>query len=189
MPHNNKKDHNGEISMNTKVFIKHLSRELNRAGITLQTFKISLAAGISWWLATFITPHFYPYIAPLTAVLITNTTFEKAVTKAIHRFLGVVGGVACSLIVSQWIMPSGMAAFLSIFIGMAMAKTLKLHQDSISQIGVTVVMVLAFLHSGGYEWARIIETVIGSVVAIFVTILLPNRKAGHEDTLDLGKAT
>ncbi|MEJ9149688.1 FUSC family protein [Bacillus smithii] len=175
--------------MNTKVFIKHLSRKLNRAGITLQTFKISLAAGISWWLATFITPHFYPYIAPLTAVLITNTTFEKAVTKAIHRFLGVVGGVACSLIVSQWIMPSGMAAFLSIFIGMAMAKTLKLHQDSISQIGVTVVMVLAFLHSGGYEWARIMETVIGSVVAIFVTILLPNRKAGHDDTLDLGKAT
>ncbi|BDG35413.1 FUSC family protein [Saccharococcus caldoxylosilyticus] len=168
--------------MNTKVLIKHLSRGLNRVGITLQTFKISLAAGISWWLANFITPHLYPFIAPLTAVLITNTTFEKAVTKAMNRFLGVVGGVACSLFISQWIMPSGIAVFLSIFVGMAIANALKLHQDSISQIGVTVVMVLAFLHSGGYEWARIMETVIGSVVAIFVTIFPPNRRAGNYDT-------
>jgi uncharacterized membrane protein YgaE (UPF0421/DUF939 family) len=150
--------------------IKHLRDIMARLGITLQTFKISLAAGISWGLATFLTPHLYPYIAPLTAVLIVNTTLAKSATKALNRLLGVIGGVGSTLFILHWLEPSGTAVFLSIFLGMTIASAYKLHQDAISQIGVTSVMVLAFTHSNGYEWGRIIETIIGAIVAIVITI-------------------
>src|ERR1700730_8831784 len=139
--------------------LKHLRELMNRFGITLQTFKISLAAGIAWGLAAFLTPHFYPYIAPLTAVLIVNTTLAKSAAKALNRLLGVIGGVGSCLFITHWIQPSALAVFLSIFIGMTIATFFKLHQDAISQIGVTAVMVLAFTHSGGYEWGRILETI------------------------------
>ncbi|WP_052137976.1 FUSC family protein [Heyndrickxia ginsengihumi] len=151
--------------------LKHLRGIINRFGITLQTFKISLAAGISWGLASLFTPHFYPYIAPLTAVLIVNTTLAKSVTKALNRLYGIIGGVGSCLFITHWIQPSAIAVFFSIFIGMTIATIFKLHQDSISQIGVTVVMVLAFMHSGGYEWGRILETIIGAFVAILITVL------------------
>lgn len=78
---------------------KQLRKKGKRLGLTLQTFKISLAAEIAWGLATLFTPNLYPYIAPLTAVLIVNTTLAKSATKAMNRLLGVLGGVGASLIV------------------------------------------------------------------------------------------
>lgn len=53
---------------------------------------------------------------------------------------------------------------------MSFTTACRLHQDAVSQVGVTTVMVLAFAHSGNYEWGRIIETIIGAGVAIAITV-------------------
>jgi uncharacterized membrane protein YgaE (UPF0421/DUF939 family) len=162
----------GGALMNIKAKIEKTGSLLTSIGVTLPIFKTALAAGISWWLATLFLPHFFPYLAPLAAVLVSNATAAESLEKAKNRISGVIGGVMLSILIAHWIPVSGVAVFLSVLIGLALATLLKLNQEIANQIGVSVIMVLAFINSPGYEWARILETIFGSIIAIFINVIL-----------------
>jgi uncharacterized membrane protein YgaE (UPF0421/DUF939 family) len=149
------------------------------AGLTLSVFKTTLAAGISWWLATLLLPHLFPYLAPITALLIMNATVSDPIEKAIYRIIGVFGGVIVSLLIAHLIPVSGVAVFLSILIGMAFSTALNLNKEIATQIGVSSVMVLA-IHKSGYGLGRILETIIGSIIAILINAIVvpPNQVPG-----------
>ncbi|GAB3818500.1 hypothetical protein GCM10028895_15840 [Pontibacter rugosus] len=93
-----------------------------RLGLTLQIVKTALAAAVSWIVATTILGSEFPYFAPLASILTVQVTVADSVEKATQRIIGIVGGVAVSLLIGHWLSISSLSIFLVILIGMAISK-------------------------------------------------------------------
>lgn len=142
---------------------------------TIRLLKMSLAAGLAWYLASLVSPHRNPYFAPLAVVITFQSTVADTVAKAWYRVAGIVGGVAVALLISQWLHVGAVTIALAVLIGVAIASALRLDPQIISQVGVTVVMVLASSATPHYAEYRIFETLLGAVVGVVVNALLMPR--------------
>ncbi|MFT2007662.1 FUSC family protein [Pontibacter sp. 13R65] len=150
---------------------------LKKTGLTSQIIKTALAAAISWFLATSLLQDEYPFFAPLAAVLTVQVTVVDSLEKASHRLVGIIMGVVLSMLIGHWFNISAYSIFFVILIGMALANALRMNPQIVSQVGVSSLLVLAFGHSHGYAAGRIIETVVGSAVAIAINALIVPRNA------------
>ncbi len=149
--------------------VKHI---LRRLGITLEVFKIALAAGLSWFVASSVTENPYPIFAPLAAILTTQVTIADSVEKGVYRILGVIVGVTIGGSFSSFFIVNAWSIFCIIGLGIAVGRVFHLHPQIISQIGVSTLLVLEYGHSQGYMIGRIEETIIGAIVAVFLNIIL-----------------
>lgn len=145
---------------------------LQRIGVTLQVVKSSLAAGIAWMLASLLPHSPYPVFAPLAAILIMQVTIGDSIEKAIYRILGVIGGVSVGVLVGKFFSVGTISVALVVLIGMSISTALRLHEQIISQVGVSALLVLDYGRMQGYVADRIGETVIGAVVAVAINILI-----------------
>ncbi|WP_187269992.1 FUSC family protein [Pontibacter qinzhouensis] len=150
---------------------------LAKVGLTSQIIKTALAAAISWFLATSLLQDEYPFFAPLAAVLTVQVTVVDSLEKASHRLIGIILGVVLSMLIGHWFNISAYSIFFVILIGMALTNALRMNPQIVSQVGVSSLLVLAFGHSHGYATGRIIETMVGSVVAIAINALIVPRNA------------
>ncbi|WP_052487602.1 FUSC family protein [Gordoniibacillus kamchatkensis] len=161
-----------------------------RFGLTLQTFKTALAAALSWWLATVLAYNNYPYFAPLAAILTVQVTVADSLEKAVQRIVGIILGVAVSVLIGHWFSIGALSIFLVILAGMAISNSLRLNNQITSQVAVSSLLVLAFGHSQGYAFGRIVETMVGCAVAVGINAFLipPNAIPSAEASLlALGK--
>ncbi|SDP10352.1 Aromatic acid exporter family member 1, partial [Paenibacillus sp. yr247] len=97
-----------------------------RFGMILQTVKTTLAAALSWEVATQFTSNNYPYFAPLAAVLTVQITVADSLEKAMQRTVGIILGVAVSLLVGHWFGIETLSIFLVILLGMMISNALRL---------------------------------------------------------------
>ena len=144
--------------------------------------KMSLAAGLSWYLASLVSPHPTPYFAPLAVVIVFQATIAETAAKAWYRVAGILGGVSVALLVSHWFQTGAVTIAAAVLVEAALCAALRLHPAIASQVGVTTVMVLAFSTTPHYAQYRIVESFIGGVVAVAVNVLLvpPNGVAAAE---------
>lgn len=145
---------------------------LTRIGFTLQVIKTAIAAAISWWLASLISKNPYPYFAPLAAILTLQMTVADSVVKAMQRIIGVIGGVAVSMLAIHWLGLSAFSIGVVVLLGMSLSTALRLNSQIVSQIAVSSLLVLAFGRTPGYAIDRIIETILGSVVSVVISAIL-----------------
>lgn len=147
---------------------------INKAGLTLQVFKTALAAAAAWLAATTLFPGPYPYFAPLAAILTVQVTVARSLKAALQRFAGIVVGVIISILIGYWLPIGSLSIFIMILLGLAVANVLHLSPQVTSQIGMTSLLVLAISQGKGpaYAIGRIIETLVGSVVAILINALI-----------------
>ncbi|WP_458414679.1 FUSC family protein [Schinkia sp. CFF1] len=145
--------------------------KLHRIGLTLHVLKSALSAGLSWLVASSISHNQHPYFAALGAILTVQVTVAHSINKAMQRVIGIIGGVVISIIVGNWLYPSANSIMLVVLLGMAIATALRLKQEAISQVAVSAILVLAFGKAPGYATDRIIETIVGSIIAILVNIV------------------
>ncbi|SFU51496.1 Uncharacterized membrane protein YgaE, UPF0421/DUF939 family [Pontibacter akesuensis] len=149
-----------------------------RVGLTLQIVKTALAAAVSWMLATAVLDSGFPYFAPLAAILTVQVTVADSVEKATQRIIGIVGGVAVSLLIGHWLSISSFSIFLVILVGMAISKALRMNPQIVSQVAVSSFLVLAFgMKEEGYALERVVETLMGSVVAVLINALIVPQNA------------
>ncbi|WP_299754648.1 FUSC family protein [uncultured Pontibacter sp.] len=149
-----------------------------RIGLTLQIVKTALAASVSWLVATAILGSEYPFFAPLAAILTVQVTVADSVEKATQRIIGIVGGVAVSLLIGHWLSISSFSIFLVIIIGMGISKALRMNPQIVSQVAVSSFLVLAFgFQEEGYALERVVETLMGSVVAVLINALIVPQNA------------
>lgn len=153
--------------------------------IILQVLKTALAGGLAWLVAANLLHGPFPYFAPLAAVLTVSVTIAESMKKAGQRFIGTVAGVLVSVVASLWFQVGAFSLFLVIASGMASGALLRLSPFINSQIAVSAVMVLALGHNQGYAYGRILETVIGSVIAIVINavVIPPNAVPKAEKRL------
>lgn len=151
---------------------------LNRFGLTLQIVKTAFAAAASWAVATSLLHSQYPYFAAVAAILTVQVTVADSVDKATQRIIGIIGGVLLSMLLGHWFQIGAISIFFIILIGMAIAKALRLNPQIISQVAISSLLVLAFGQlREGYAYERIIETMIGSAIAVLINALIVPQNA------------
>ncbi|WP_242919181.1 FUSC family protein [Pontibacter liquoris] len=151
---------------------------LARFGLTLQILKTALAAAVAWFVATSLLHAEYPYFAAIAAILTVQVTVADSVDKASQRIIGIIGGVLVSMVLGRWFEIGALSIFLVILIGMGFAKALRLNPQIISQVAVSSLLVLAFGNTRhGYGYERIIETMIGSGIAVLINALIVPQNA------------
>lgn len=151
---------------------------LARFGLTLQIVKTALAAALSWFVATNLLQTDYPYFAAIAAILTVQVTVADSVDKASQRIIGIVGGVLLSMLLGHWFKIGSVSIFLVILLGMGISKALRMNPQIISQVAVSSFLVLAFGQSKeGYAFARIIETMLGSAIAVLINALIVPQNA------------
>jgi uncharacterized membrane protein YgaE (UPF0421/DUF939 family) len=151
---------------------------LERFGLTLQIFKTALAAAVSWFIAASLLQAEYPYFAALAAILTVQVTVADSVDKATQRIVGIVGGVLLSMLMGHWFKVGSVSIFFVILIGMGISKALRMNPQIISQVAISSFLVLAFGQSEeGYAFARILETILGSGIAVLINALIIPQNA------------
>lgn len=151
---------------------------LEKAGLTLQIVKTAFAAAASWFVATSLLRSEYPYFAAVAAIITVQVTVADSVDKATQRIIGIIGGVLLSMLLGQWFKIGAISIFFIILIGMSIAKALRMNPQIISQIAISSLLVLAFGQTKeGYGYERIIETILGSAIAVLINALIIPQNA------------
>jgi uncharacterized membrane protein YgaE (UPF0421/DUF939 family) len=146
----------------------------HRMGLTSYVIKTALSAGLSWLVASLVSHNQFPYFAALGAILSIQLTVVDSINKAMHRVIGIIGGVIISLIIGYWLPTNPGSITLVVLIGMAFSTALRLNPQIISQVAVSSLLVLAFGSTPGYAIDRIIETMIGCIIAVLLnTVFIP----------------
>lgn len=151
---------------------------LNRLGLTLQIVKTAFAAAASWLVAASLLQSDYPYFAAVAAIITVQVTVADSVDKATQRIIGIIGGVLLSMLLGQWFEIGAISIFFIILIGMSIAKAFRMNPQIISQVAISSLLVLAFGQTReGYGYERIIETILGSTIAVIINALIIPRNA------------
>ncbi|WP_026464230.1 FUSC family protein [Adhaeribacter aquaticus] len=151
---------------------------LNKIGLTLQIVKTAFAAALSWLLATKFIHSEYPFFAAVAAIITVQVTVADSVEKAYQRIIGIIVGVLLSMLLGHWFQVNAYSIFFIILIGMSIAKALRMNQQIISQVAISSLLVLAFGQTNqGYAYERIIETILGSTIAVLINALIIPQNA------------
>ncbi len=145
---------------------------LAKLGVAIEIFKIALASGLSWWIAASVTENPYPVFAPLAAILTTQVTIADSLEKSVYRIVGVIFGVTIGGFFGNFFTVNAISVFVVIGLGLVVGNLLRLHPQITSQIGVSTLLVLQYGHSQGYMTGRIVETIIGAMVAVAINLLI-----------------
>nr|WP_262890698.1 FUSC family protein [Rufibacter sediminis] len=146
--------------------------------MTFQIVKTAFAAALSWFVASSFLHSEYPYFAAVAAIITVQVTVADSVDKATQRIIGIIGGVLVSMLLGHWFVIGAVSIFFIILIGMAIAKAFRMSPQIISQVAISSLLVLAFGQiKEGYAFERIIETVLGSVIAVVINALIVPQNA------------
>ena len=137
-----------------------------------------MSAGIAWAVALAVDPNSRPYLAPLAVLLIVQPTVYDSLSRAFQRIVGVVLGVAAALAVSHFFAPSGWSIGIIIFAGLLLGWSVRLGPAGVVQVPVSALLVFAVGSAiPGYGGQRVVETLIGSAVAVLAVLASPSAPA------------
>jgi uncharacterized membrane protein YgaE (UPF0421/DUF939 family) len=135
-------------------------------------WKTALASTISWDLAKLAGSQ-HPFLAPLTVILCLQPTLDKSVRYTYQRVFGTVVGVLLTAFIAPYLKITGWSIGLLILISAGIAKWMKVPEQVIKQMSISVLLVLALQsQSPAYAWDRIKDTLIGALVTIFIHLLI-----------------
>ncbi|HWO97624.1 MAG TPA: FUSC family protein [Bacillus sp. (in: firmicutes)] len=147
-------------------------KRLERFGLSLYVVRVTLAASLSWLIVRMLGSDEFSYFAPLAAILITQSNVRGSFEKGLYRLLGIVLGGAVSLLVGYFLEIGFFSLLLALVIGLSAGTAFRMNANTIPQIGVTAVLVLAFYQTDDYVAWRIFETLTGVVIALLINIII-----------------
>ena len=161
-------------------------RELFLTGVDAQVLKTGIAAGVSWWVAhrIFHTPR--PYFAPLAAILSLQVSVADSIFKGVQRLLGVGAGIALALVAGYFFRLSAGSVGLVVYVAVFVSSRLRMGPMGIPQSAITALLALTVGRlAPGYLWFRIVDTVVGVLVAVIVNALIwpPDATPSAESAL------
>jgi len=148
--------------------------------------RAAVAAGIAWVAALLADPHTRPYFAPLAVILVVQPTVYDSLSRAFQRVVGVVLGVAAALAVSHFLTPSGWSIGIIVFAGLLIGWSLRLGPQGAVQVPVSALLVFAVgSATPDYGGRRIVETLIGSAIAVLAVLVSPSAPAPERVVSDV----
>lgn len=140
-------------------------------GVYMKTeliWKLAIGSAIAWEAAKLLGSD-YPYLAPISVILCTQSALNKTISISLHRVIGTIIGISVTVLIASHMKANGGNLGLLIIIGCYLAKWLKLDKMVIHQIALTILFVFAFEHKmKHYPMDRMKDTLIGVIVAILI---------------------
>jgi uncharacterized membrane protein YgaE (UPF0421/DUF939 family) len=164
-----------------------------KISVTLSTlipaFQLSLRAGLAAGISVAIAHLFglqFPIYALVAAVLVTDLLPSQTRKLGLPRLAGTVLGATLGAVLSSLLPPGSWAIGLGIVAAMFLSHLLRLqHAAKVAGYVCGIVLLDHAAHPWSYALHRLIETVLGIVVAILVSLvpkLIPTDKPGRQDT-------
>lgn len=140
----------------------------------IQVLKTSVAAVLAWLAGTVLLGQELPIFAAIAALLVVQPSVNQSIAKGIERSLGVLLGVVLAYAAGTVFGSSSWIVLVIIVVALLLAWALRLTPGSANQIPISAMLVLAI--GGGqnpdYALERIVETVIGVVIALAVNFAI-----------------
>src|ERR1700722_5255597 len=147
--------------------------------------KAAIGAGVAWAVALVVTPHSQPYFAPLAVILIVQPTVYDSLSRAFQRVVGVVLGVAAALVVNHFLSVNGWSIGIIIFVGLFLGWSVRLGPQGVVQVPVSALLVFAVgSATPGYGGRRVLDTLIGSAIAVVAVLVSPSAPAPERVVAD-----
>jgi hypothetical protein len=158
-----------------------LSREVRRLrtgwrGAVLWSLRITVAAVISYVVATLLFPGTQPLLAPLTAMLVVQVTPVSLLASGLDRVVAVVTGVSLAVAFAAVVPLAWWSLGLLILISITLGQALRL-RDNLIEVAISGMLVLGVGSLGAEAAAgqRIAETLVGAGIGIAANLLFPPR--------------
>jgi uncharacterized membrane protein YccC len=139
----------------------------------VQMAKTAVAAVLAWVVASLVLPGTIPVFATIAALLVVQPSVNQSYAKAFERSLGVLIGVVVSLGLALAFGQHSWLVLVATVIAVVLAWALRLTSGAANQIAISALLVLTIgAATPEYALARVLETVIGAIVALAVNIAI-----------------
>ena len=158
---------------------------INRT-VLVQALKIALSASLSWALAQWLFGSPAPIYAPITASFVALITIRASIRDAYQRVLGVLVGIFVAIGLGELMGLHAWSIGAIVGVGFLVGKLLRLEPGAAAQIPITGLLLIGLGQGAGYAQTRILDTLVGAVVAVLVNILVvpPNRVSQARQAVD-----
>jgi len=147
----------------------------------VQISRLTVAATVAYVVADLLTPGILDLTAPLTALLVVQASTVGTLLMGLVRVGAVLTGVLVAVGVTTWIGLSWWSLAIVIAASLLLAKVLRLGEQSL-ETPISAMLILAVSAHGNAAEVRLANTVIGTVVGILFSLLvpvaIPNAQAG-----------
>ena len=145
-------------------------------GSLTHAIRVGIAVTLSWLIATVASDSTYGLFAPITTLLVVQSSPLSTLSLSIQRILGTGIGV---LLASVWVNAVGLnwwSFLVAVLVALAVARKLPWSLAGQLQIPVAVVFVLAMgpMNMQQDMW-RVIDVIIGGVVGLIAVYVYPPR--------------
>ncbi|MCC2593093.1 FUSC family protein [Tessaracoccus sp. OS52] len=149
---------------------RRVSRWRSRLFIIIQ---ISLAAGLSWWIAQRLLGHETPFLAVVASIVCLGFSFGQRLWRAAEIAIGVTVGVALGDLFWHWFGHGVWQIMLVIAVAMSITTWLGARTLMVTQAAVQASIVLTIPPSLGAGFSRWTDALIGCAVALAFATVAP----------------
>ena len=143
--------------------------------------RATLAATISFAIASAISPSETALLAPMTAILVVQSSAFATVGETVQRIGGSAVGVAVAGLYVTFFDPSsglgkGLVYAVGVLLSLALPRLMPVTDSARMQVTLSMLFVLT-LGPGAWESdvGRIIDTILGGVIAMGTVLLFPSK--------------
>ncbi|WP_430592792.1 FUSC family protein [Humidisolicoccus flavus] len=140
----------------------------------LMVVKTSVAVAAAWVLSILLLGVDLPIFAAIAAIVVVAPSINQSGAKALERSIGVIAGVALAFVAGFWLGTNSWTVLALIIIAVVICWLLKLAPMASNQVPISAMLMLALGigQDPGPAVDRIIETVIGAVIAFIVNFAI-----------------
>ncbi|MGW4807385.1 FUSC family protein [Kitasatospora sp. NPDC004272] len=137
----------------------------------VQTVRATVAATLSYVVATWLSREPVPLTAPLTALLVVQVTVYSTLTTSIRRVNSVVVGVLIAIGFSTVVGLSWWSLGLIIMASLVVGRFVRV-DEFVQEVAISAMLILGVSQVTTQAWDRVLETVIGASVGLLFNLVI-----------------
>lgn len=147
-----------------------LVRRGAREPFVVQTLRATVAATLSYVVATRLSSEPAPLTAPLTALLVVQVTVYSTLKTSVRRVVSVVVGVLIAIGFSAVVGLSWWSLGLVILASLAIGRYARVG-EFVQEVAISAMLILGVTKLTSQAWDRVLETLIGAAVGLLFNLV------------------
>ncbi|MCG6497843.1 aromatic acid exporter family protein [Kitasatospora sp. A2-31] len=141
-----------------------------REPFVVYSIRATVAATLSYAVATQLSSEPAPLTAPLTALLVVQVTVYSTLTTSIRRVNSVVVGVLIAIGFSSVVGLSWWSLGLIILASLTIGRFVRV-DEFVQEVAISAMLILGVSQVTSQAWDRVLETLIGAVVGLLFNLV------------------
>ncbi|MFI9159794.1 aromatic acid exporter family protein [Kitasatospora aureofaciens] len=141
-----------------------------RDPFAVQTLRATVAATLSYGVATQLSSEPAPLTAPLTALLVVQVTVYSTLKTSVRRVVSVVVGVLIAIGFSAVVGLSWWSLGLVILASLVIGRYVRV-EEFVQEVAISAMLILGVTKLASQAWDRVLETLIGAAVGLLFNLL------------------